>query len=221
MTGTASILARFHGTLVEEIVHRHPEYLNAPFTVAEIYQNLVPYRTHRDRIGIEMNGDYEYALLRLLAGEGDYLVIESEPALRALREEVKASSPNTGIYREFAAVDVRLNPARLSPGGPTVGGPPEPPRAEEESADTTHAAPGEAQAADGPGVGAPVAPEAPQGATPPSTCHWCRADLPTRARLNYCPFCGMDVHVRPCPGCGEELESGWRFCIACGVEVSA
>jgi hypothetical protein len=221
MSGTASILARFHGTLVEEIVHRHPDYLNTPFTVAEIYQNLVPYRTHRDRLGIEMNGDYEHALLRLLAGEGDYLVIESEPALRALREEMKASNPNTGIYREFAAVDVRLNPARLSPGGPTVGAPPEPTQEERGVTDTSDPASDEAPAGDAAALAAPVAPEAPQGAAVPSMCLWCRADLPTRAGLNYCPFCGMDVHIRPCPGCGEELEPGWRFCVSCGMEVGA
>lgn len=221
MNRTASVLARFHGTLVEEIVHRHPEYLNTPFTVAEIYQNLVPYRTHRDRIGIEMNGDYEYALLRLLAGEGDYLVMESEPALRALQEEVKASSPNTGIYREFAAVDVRLNPARLSPGGATVGGAPQAPREEEGPAGPPDSASDEGPEEDHAPGGAPAASEASEGTPAPSTCHWCRADLPVRARLNYCPFCGMDVHVRPCTGCGEELEPGWRFCASCGMETGA
>jgi hypothetical protein len=216
MSGIASVLARFHGTLVEEIVHHHPEYLNTPFTVAEIYQNLVPYRTHRDRIGIEMNGDYEHALLRLLAGEGDYLVIESEPALRALRDEMKASNPNTGIYREFAAVDVRLNPARLSPGGPTVGGPPAALGEEGAPMDMSDAAPDEAPTAH---HDAPTTHEGAEATTGLSTCQWCRADLPARPRLNYCPFCGMDVHVRPCPGCGEELEPGWRFCVSCGLEV--
>jgi hypothetical protein len=24
----------------------------------------------------------------------------------------------------------------------------------------------------------------------------------------------------PCPACGEELELTWRFCIACGTEIS-
>ena len=50
-------------------------------------------------------------------------------------------------------------------------------------------------------------------------CPWCRAELPARPKLNFCPFCGTDVHVVPCPGCGEELDPEWRFCIACGTEV--
>lgn len=107
------VLERFHRALIEEIQTQRPEYLTAPFTVAEIYQNLVPYGTHRDRIGVEMNGDYEDALIRLLAGEGGYLILDSEPALRDLRAELDTPSPNTGLYREFAAVDVRLNQAYL------------------------------------------------------------------------------------------------------------
>jgi hypothetical protein len=130
-------VARFHRALVEEILRSRPNYLSEPFTVAEIYQNLVPYRTHRDRIGVEMNGDYEDALLRLLAGEGDYLVLESEHAVREIREELASSNPNTGLYRAYAAADVRLNPLRMPRDlpdpvrGPVVGQSAPPPPAPE------------------------------------------------------------------------------------------
>jgi hypothetical protein len=107
------ILDRFHRALVREIHARNPEYINFPFTVAEIYQNLVPYRTHRDELGVEMNADYEHALLRLLAGEGDFLSIESSTARKEIREELDSPNPNTGLYRDFAAADVRLNPEKL------------------------------------------------------------------------------------------------------------
>ena len=204
MTEMSDVLARFHGALVEEILARRPEYLHSPFTVAEIYQNLVPYGTHRDRIGVEMNGDYEDALLRLLAGEGGYLVLESAPALRALREELASSNPNTGLYREFAAVDVRLNQAFLS----EARRPAPVPEAEREdlaSAETTTEI---------------ASPPPPPASAAPEACPWCRAELPRRPNLNYCPFCGTDVHVVPCPGCGAELDPEWRFCIVCGTEVS-
>ena len=113
MSDSNQLLERFHRALIEEIQTQRPEYLTGPFTVAEIYQNLVPYGSHRDRIGVEMNGDYEDALLRLLAGEGGFLILESEPALRDLRAELDTPNPNTGLYREYAAVDVRLNQAHL------------------------------------------------------------------------------------------------------------
>lgn len=210
----SDVLEQFHRTLVEEIRAHRPEYLKAPFTVAEIYQNLVPYGTHRDRIGVDMNGDYEDALLRMLAGEGEYLVLESEHALRDLRAELQSSNPNTGRYREFAAVDVHLNPARVAtvatgpaatagPGGEEAG---RVPTADTASDTTTR------EAADASSVPAP--------GEPPETCRWCRAELPRRPNLKFCPFCGTDVRVVPCPACGEELEPEWHFCIACGAEVS-
>ena len=107
------ILKRLHKALVRELHTKDPEHIHAPFTVAEIYQNLVPYRTHRDELGVEMNADYEHALLRLLAGEGDFLSIESTTARKEIREELDTPNPNTGLYRDFAAADVRLNPEKL------------------------------------------------------------------------------------------------------------
>ena len=107
------VLGRFHRALVREIQAKRPGQISSPFTVAEIYQNLVPYRTHRDELGVEMNADYEHALLRLLAGEGDFLSIESRTARQEIREELDSPNPNTGLYRDFAAADVRLNPDRL------------------------------------------------------------------------------------------------------------
>ena len=115
MAPDATVVRRFHQVLVEEIRRGAPDYLSSPFTVAEIYQSLVPYRTHRDRIGVELNGDYEAALLRLLGGNDGLLELESDAAQARIRRELDSSNPNTGIYREFAAVQVRLNPDALPP----------------------------------------------------------------------------------------------------------
>jgi hypothetical protein len=204
----SELLERFHRALIEEIQMQRPEYLTGPFTVAEIYQNLVPYGSHRDRIGVHMNGDYEDALLRLLAGEGGYLVLESEPALRELRAELETPNPNTGLYREFAAVDVRLNRTMLDFAPVAV------PQAEPLAA---AAAPID--------VVPPAVDVFDRSANGTSeatvrACQWCRAELPARADINFCPFCGTDLKVVPCRECGEELEPSWRFCIACGTEVS-
>jgi hypothetical protein len=216
MSESNHLLERFHRTLIEEIQTHRPEYLTGPFTVAEIYQNLVPYGSHRDRIGVQMNGDYEDALLRLLAGEGGYLILESEPALRDLREELRTPNPNTGLYREYAAVDVRLNPsildlAALADFDRAMGASSEeslPPS--ELVAERIDVVP--------PGMD-PFEERTPSGSGTPA-CPWCRAELPARDNLNFCPFCGTDLKVVPCKQCGAELEPSWRFCIACGTEVS-
>lgn len=340
------VLERFHRALIEEIQTQRPEYLTQPFTVAEIYQNLVPYGSHRDRIGVEMNGDYEDALVRLLAGEGGYLILDSEPALKKLRAALDAPNPNSGVYRDFAAVDVRLNQAYLDlsaealdqfpdlveeleaedpvtmtdlapaegnatanelglvpPGvdifaegagpadvGADVGAdvegegaePVETPSAaldeglaptdaalngelpssvDAADGESPHAADGESpsvhDASDDAGSTSSGAPapddrvasedegaesseasaatkrrpplepeyvetesdEDASGEATGSSCVWCRADLPERGDLNYCPFCGTDVRLVPCASCGAEVEPGWRFCVTCGAEV--
>jgi len=227
MSESNHILERFHRALIEEIQTHRPEYLTGPFTVAEIYQNLVPYGTHRDRIGVEMNGDYEDALLRLLAGEGSYLVIESEPALRDLKAELRSPNPNTGLYREYAAVDVRLNQQHLELSPSAVRDVPD--LVDELGArvpvSMADLAPAEA-AHDDMGIvppGVDVFQSTPRASTPAKSeaCQWCRAELPIRENLNFCPFCGTDLKVVPCNECGEELEPEWRFCISCGAEVSA
>jgi hypothetical protein len=47
-----------------------------------------------------MNGDYEEPLMTLLAGEGGYLIQESDPALRDLKAELVTPNPNAGLSRE-------------------------------------------------------------------------------------------------------------------------
>ncbi|MBW3535154.1 MAG: zinc ribbon domain-containing protein, partial [Gemmatimonadetes bacterium] len=211
---------------------------------------------HRDRIGVEMNGDYEDALLRLLAGEGDYLVLESEHARRELQGELESSNPNTGLFREFAAADVRLNHERLPPslsapdqlpgdsvtfdmsdetpvpvedlarpGGPSFSTSParredDLPLLEENDDDDDTAPAAEALRPSPPSGPAANQPPSVVSSTPAGEdCRWCREPLPRREPLNYCPFCGANAHLVPCPNCGEELEAAWRFCVACGTEV--
>ncbi len=110
-------VARLHSVLIDEIAKKQPHYLDRPFTVAEIYQSLVPYRSHREAIGVQMNGDYEDALLRLLAGAGDLVVLESDSALGEIRRELESRNPNTGLFREFSDAPVRLNRATLAAHG--------------------------------------------------------------------------------------------------------
>ena len=271
------VLARFHRTLVREIQAKSPEQINSPFSVAEIYQNLVPYRTHRDEIGVEMNADYEYALLRLLAGEGDFLSIESKTARQEIREELDSPNPNTGLYRDFAAADVRLNqdmldetlmeeisrdvatPVQtddesmevedmeeegvdmgLGDEGSSEGGferlEIEPLGANLEPLEETDETKEELDSQE---VPVEVSEEIDESETEDGTateigegeegidlppfenCPWCREDLPQQSGVKFCPFCGSNVQLVPCPACGQELRLNWRFCIACGTEVES
>jgi hypothetical protein len=268
------LLSRFHKALVREIQATNPDYLAGPFSVAEIYQNLVPYRTHRDEIGVEMNGDYEHALLQLLAGDGDYLTIESRTARQEIREELESPNPNTGLYRDFAAADVRLNPEKTEralegweapepapeeekmsdPDDPYLlvdlnGGEPETEAREEEDqgeeipmveedemeddvgevdsqslpfevSDQEELPPVDAVSLDGEELVDEESVSADSQEQSSGNCPWCKENLPHREGVKFCPFCGSNVRLVPCPACGEELELTWRFCIACGTEIS-
>ena len=218
---------RFHRVLVESIVGAVPAYLDSSFTVAEIYQSLVPYRTHRDRLGVAMNGDYEDVLLRLLAGEGEFLVLDSEAAREKIRKELSTRNPNTGIYREFAAVGVRLNPARLpaiervsertAPRPESTARPvtPTPERKAPPAPEARTVSP-EARVAQ-PAPPRDTRAQEGRGSAATEKCPGCSSRLPDRPGLQFCPFCGTNIRMVPCRKCGEVLDRSWRFCVACGT----
>jgi hypothetical protein len=97
---------QIHACLADAIQRSRPRPFETPVTVAEIYQDLVPYRSVRARIGFEMNADYEHTLLRLLAGEGELARLEPPEARDELRAELSTANPNVGLFRKFAACDV-------------------------------------------------------------------------------------------------------------------
>ena len=292
MSQSGDVLERFLKALVGQITATRPEYLTSAFTIAEIYQDLVPYRSHRNLIGVEMNGDYEDALFRMLSGEGDYLVLDSDVARREFQTELARPNPNSALFHEFAAVEVRLHPSRV-PVAASIGPKtrtdseastkkaevgrsrgPEPevevahtkaeepktqvePEAKAEPETEVEANGLSAEPVDNPGEAAPAEPSRPEpgrssedgvvghietasapplvsveaaapdgpAATPTESalvmavCHWCRAALPARDPVHFCPFCGSDLRPSPCRECGAAMEARWQFCVSCGADV--
>src|SRR5919202_6358618 len=101
-------LDRMFTRLVENTRSSYPEYLTRPFEVAELYQNLIPYRHNRRELGIETNQDYEMTLLRLLSGERGYL--SGDPIMQdALRHEAASRNPDTSMFRAYATSYVSVN----------------------------------------------------------------------------------------------------------------
>jgi RNA polymerase subunit RPABC4/transcription elongation factor Spt4 len=235
-----AVVSRLHHALVDAIRQNRPMQASQPISVAEIYQELVPYRNVRSLLGVEMNADYEYALLRLLAGEGGYARLEPAEAREALRLEIGSPNPNVSLYRKFAGCDVWLDldavpvappPVQSYPGGaqPAAGSP-------VEAEDGLPAFPTvRAPSARSPFVysqieeanGRQEAAQEELARTWPEednvnsrTCGFCNEPLPQERAVNFCPFCGADQRNLPCASCGEVLESGWRFCPSCGATVA-
>lgn len=234
---TDEVVTRLYRALVEELRRRaHPE--GQPVTVSELYQTLVPYNAVRSALGVELNADYEDALLRLLSGERSLLRLEPTEAREELRREVQAPYPFVGLFRKFSAskVWVTLPDSQEEPWSE-----PEPEAVSEpEAAASVPPEPSTAPAASEPSIvrlrpgGGPE--EAParraiQLHAPAETvqeerrlgtvtaCAFCGTDLPSGRRARFCPHCGGDQRLRPCPSCEAVLERGWRYCISCGREA--
>lgn len=277
---TDDLVERMHAVLAGALERTRPDPFGSPVTVAEIYQDLVPYRNVRSELGFDMNADYEHTLLRLLSGEAELARLEPSEARDELRRELDSPNPNVGLFRKFAACDVWIaplaepaqpEPAQIatadagddgwaprvkqwlegaSPPGETAAPPaPEPAPASapppeagwtEEGAesellldeamavlDEMEEVPAAAAGPEVPPVGeesesmAAAVPvrgetrggEATAGAV---TCAFCGSGLPAHRQVRFCPFCGADQTTVPCVACGEPIESGWKFCVACG-----
>lgn len=228
-------LDRMFRCLMQVLSGSHPQYLTHPFEVAELYQNLIPYRHHRADLRIETNQDYEVALCRLLSGERGYLMAD-DALTHAMRSELASPNPNTAIFRDFAASRVALGP-NAQKRWQEMGGasdtsttqpaaesratpvpPPPPPVARSESgARVTTAQPATVSSA------APAARHANGGATADGdeACRYCGGRLPEGRPSTFCPHCGQNLSIQRCPACGTELEIDWKFCITCGRGVAA
>lgn len=238
-------LDRIFQRLVQNVRNGFPEYLSRPFEVAELYQNLIPYRHNRRELGIEANQDYEAALCQLLAGERGYLTGD-EDMQGAIRRELASPNPNTAIFREFAASRVALSAQGVRQVSDRPASPPDLPTL------VTPATP--AGGAEPQGMGhahppprRPVAPPPPPpppvaAASPPressargsvprpgsdqppsatTACVYCGSKLPAGREAAFCPHCGQNLRVQRCPACGTELDVGWQYCITCGRGVAA
>jgi Double zinc ribbon len=107
------LVQNLHALLANALRRTRPDPFGTPVTVAEIYQDLVPYRSVRVPLGFQMNADYEHTLLRLLAGESSLARLEPETARGELRTELEAPNPNVGLFRKFAACDVWVEPSDI------------------------------------------------------------------------------------------------------------
>jgi hypothetical protein len=185
-------LERMFHVLVRTVRAKHPQLISAPFTVADLYQQIMPYRHFRRDLALETNQEYELILMELLTGARGYLDVD-EQLRDQLGKELASASPEPSRVREFADAHVSINaaaqamvsdvgalPAPRTPTTPTSGLPSE---------------------------------SGPQ-------CRFCGGALPGGRAMNYCPHCGQNLQVLNCPACGAEVEAGWRFCVACGKAVT-
>lgn len=112
MTADPTVLERILDRLMRTLSAGGPDQLRAPFTVAEIVQALVPYRTYRNELGVDTLQDYEHAILEMLAGERGWLVCDPD-TVAVIRKELASPDPDTGLLRRLQTVEVRVGAVRM------------------------------------------------------------------------------------------------------------
>ena len=213
---------RMYRHLVRTVRSRFPQYLTESFTVAELYQTVLPYRLHRRELGLETNEDYEITLTELLSGAREYLIVDDQMR-DALRAELATTNPDPTAFKQFATSTVALSPAALraleaGPAAPTT-----PQRATLLPTPSARAtSPISSASVD---VPRPVTrtPTGPRAVVPKAgeRCTACNEELPAGRPITFCPHCGNDLTTLNCPACGSELEVGWKFCPTCGRPAGA
>jgi hypothetical protein len=227
-------LDRLFRRLVVNLAQLDPGRVHGPVDVVEVYQKLVPYRTHRTDLHFDTNEDYEMAVLRLLAGERGYALVEPAEVREALAREVVEVNPDPGFFKRYGSAKVTFDPGhvREALGGLAVG---------DEEAPPLEAAPAPEPAMELDAAGEPeaadAAPDSAEDAVPfaldeeasagvaprrsSAPCSFCGGELPVGRAVIFCPHCGQNVGVVHCPSCGTELDFGWKFCITCGRQMPA
>jgi hypothetical protein len=117
--GPNDLVGRLHRRLLEEVSRRGTGH---SFTIAELYQQLIPYRGVRGDLGVLELAEYEHALLRLLSGERELLRVTDERVRSELAAELDSPNPILGIYRDYSAATLEVVNAPLEGGSLEEGG---------------------------------------------------------------------------------------------------
>ena len=210
-------LDRLFAELVRVLRDVRPDQLTHPLEVAELL-GYVPYRTVRAAIGTETNDDYAHVVMRLLSGEGGYLLAD-EMLQDDMRNELSSPNPNLAVYRSYLNAHVTLSPTHTQqvlaglPSRSPAAVMPAPDRVVTNQTERDLSA---LAAALADVAAAPVRVDERPRPHPLGACTHCGHPLPDGRDAHFCPHCGRRMLVRRCAGCSSELEAGWKFCITCG-----
>ena len=235
-------LDRLYRRLVDGLIAIDPARLHRPFTVADLVRSIVPYRTSRAALGLDSSEDYDLLILRLLSEEGGYVNVRPDEVAQRCRGELIGTNPDPALLREFGGAEVTLATDRLAqalgPGPDAAWAPPEEPDTEqtletlqgstsieeiedETDVDTGVLETGRVPWVVDPGAGRPGVIPLNTGAVPDegTRCGYCGGLLPGGRQVNFCPHCGQSQTFIRCGECGNEVEFGWKHCVACGAGV--
>jgi hypothetical protein len=207
-------LDRLFGLLVAALARE--TRVAVPFPASDVYERLVPYRSNRSRLNVATHQDYEMAVLRLLAGERNYVQLEPETVREAMQREIATINPDPAYFRTFPDAHVMVNgrAAERVLLADRAYAPATPDDDEEELVDTTGENPVPVPLVSASAFRAPARPK--EGLSP-NQCEYCGGVLPGNREARFCPHCGQPQEGElKCPGCGSQVDVGWAYCLSCG-----
>jgi hypothetical protein len=212
---TVDELDRLFGLLVAALARE--TRVAVPFPASDVYERLVPYRSNRSHLNVATHQDYEMAVLRLLAGERNYVQLEPESVREAMQREIATINPDPAYFRSFRDAQVMVNgraAERVLLADRAYA--PKNPEADED--DMLSDATGENPV--------PIIPPSaftesssprPNHSVTSTQCEYCGGVLPANREAKFCPHCGQPQQGElRCQGCGGELDVGWAYCLTCG-----
>ena len=219
-------LERFVHHLIDTLRVRDPAGVHRPVTIDDLRRSLLPYRVHRNALGLSAAEDYDLLVLRLCAEEGGYVRTFPAEAAERCRAEVSGPNPDLSLVEELGQATVQIGAAslvRLFGREPSHEAPSAAQRTEPVPAQpSTPAPPPPPPAAPTIEPAVEIAPPlpAPPTSQTETSCRFCGAGLPVGKRVVFCPHCGQRLEAVRCQRCGTELDAGWRHCITCGAPVA-
>lgn len=172
---------------------QYPHLLTRGFTLTDLEERLLPFREARREMADGGADAFERTVLRLIAGERDYLQTDAELQV-ACTQALASPSPSMSLVRAWATTSLQLTQPANAVGTERMATPP-----------TTDISDRTAEAR----IDAKLA-------IKPCGCRYCGNRLPEIRPMTFCPHCGMDMTKRQCPACSTELDVNWRFCVTCG-----
>src|ERR1700752_202673 len=207
-------LDRLFGLLVAALARE--TRVAVPFPASEVYERLVPYRSNRSHLNVATHQDYEMTVLRLLAGERNYVQLEPENVREARQREIATINPDPAYFRSFPDAQVMVN-GRAAERVLLADRAYAPANPEEDEADALGDSTGENPVPFIPPTAFTEPARAEHSHASGNQCEYCGGGLPTNREALFCPHCGQPQGGElKCQGCGAELDVGWAYCLACG-----
>ena len=107
-------LERLFRRLVDNLIAIDPARLHRPLALGDLLGSVIPYRTTRRALNIDSAEDYDTLILRLCAGEGGFVRMQSDDVSQVFQDQLSSPNPDLSVLRDHAKADLVLGTEPLA-----------------------------------------------------------------------------------------------------------